>query len=171
MSTTDLSLTEKGIKQAKAAKKYLQEIVFDRIFSSPLIRAKQTAQIITGGKGEIEICDNLHEMFLGKIEGLTWEEQSERYPNADTASGLSKAVIPEGENLEALIKRCNIFIEEKLKPIGISGNILIVSHGITKRALINCLLEKPSHYVDYINWADNTAISEIDWAKKNNSSP
>ena len=166
MSTTDSPLTEKGIHQSEAARDYLQEIIFDHIFASPLIRAKRTAEIICGDEGKIEICDNLKEMHLGKLEGLTWEERHRRFRDIDIEGGLSRAQMPEGESFEDLVSRCNTFIKEKLDAIEKDKNILIVSHGITKRVLINELLGKPRHYADHINWADNTAISEIDRSEK-----
>lgn len=42
----DRELTEKGHEQAKAAAKNLKKIKFDTIFTSPLVRAQQTAKII-----------------------------------------------------------------------------------------------------------------------------
>jgi len=167
MSTTDLPLTDKGIKQAEAAKTYVQKIMrsntFHHIFSSPLIRAKQTAEIISGNEKSIDICADLCEMNLGKLEGLTWEERSALYPDLNLENLLSKAVLPEGEAFEDLFLRCNRFIQNNIKLRLLNENILIASHGITIRVLINCLLGKPKHCVNFLNWSDNTAITEIEW--------
>lgn len=45
---TDIPLNEEGIKQAKLLREKLKDITFDAIFCSPLIRAKQTCEIIAG---------------------------------------------------------------------------------------------------------------------------
>ena len=76
MSSTDLPLTERGILQAEAAHKYLKDVKFDHVFSSPLLRARQTAEIVYGDKDNIQICDELKEMLFGELEGLTWEEKN-----------------------------------------------------------------------------------------------
>ena len=169
VSTTDLPLTERGIKQAEAVRKYLERIVngdFHHIYTSPLIRAKQTMEIICGNninhQNVIDICGELVEMNLGKMEGLTWGESAELYPDIDTAGGLSNAHMPDGERFEDVVERCDHFIQYKLLPLNSMGNVLIVSHGITIRVLINCLLGKAGFNVNYINWPDNTAISQID---------
>ena len=173
MSTTDLPLTEKGIKQAETAKIYIQKILcsssFNQVFSSPLLRAKQTAAIICGNEKSINISDGLSEMNLGKLEGLTWEERIALYPEINLENSLSKAMLPEGETFEDVFLRCKRFIQNNIKRKSLNENILIVSHGITIRIFINCLLGKPKHCVNFLNWSDNTAISEIDWQLHSNS--
>ena len=135
MSSTDLGLTERGVLQAEAAHRYLQDVKFDHVFSSPLLRAMQTAEIICGDKDRIELCDELKEMLFGDMEGLTWEERRSHYPDVDHESGLSQARIDGGESFEDVVVRCNHFIESKLEPRGDGENILIASHGITLRVL------------------------------------
>jgi len=162
MSSTDLTLTERGILQAEAAARYLQGIKFDYVFASPLLRARQTAEIIYGKANGIELCDELKEMLFGEVEGLTWEELRSNFPEVCHRSNLSKATSPGGESFGDVVSRCNSFIESKLRPIKDAPNVLIASHGITIRALINCLLNRPMEHVNYLDWADNAAIAEID---------
>jgi len=166
ISSTDLPLTKKGVAQALAAKEHLKDIVFDRIFSSPLLRAIQTAEIICEDREKVESCEDLKEMLFGDLEGLTWEERYNRYSDIELERELSNAKIPNGESFDDVVLRCNAFIKEKLAPRGDGENILVASHGITLRVLINCLLKKPNEYVNYIDWADNTAIAEIDLPAK-----
>jgi len=162
MSSTDLALTPRGILQAEVAARYLQEIRFDYVFASPLQRAKQTAEIIYGKTDGIELCDELKEMLFGEIEGLTWEELRSNFPEVCHRNSLSKATSPGGESFGDVVSRCNFFIESKLRPIKDAPNVLIASHGITIRALINCLLDRPLEHVNYLDWADNAAVAEID---------
>ena len=172
MSATDLPLTEKGIKQSEAAKEYLSELglnYFHHVFSSHLIRAKQTAAIICGNEKRIIECPDLREMDIGKLEGLTWIERDTLYPEIDIENALSSAILPEGETFDNIHFRCNYFIKNSFNRVKINENVLIVSHGITIRVLINCLLNKADKCVNYINWADNTAISEIELLPDNNS--
>ena len=166
MSTTDLPLTERGIRQAEATKTYLRKLAasetFHHVFSSPLIRAQQTAAVVCENENSIYICKNLREMDLGKLEGLTWAERNNSYPQINVENLLTNAIIPEGESFDDIRCRCNSFINEHLIQKTKDEKILIVSHGITIRVLINSLLGKPDHCVNYINWADNAAVSEIE---------
>ena len=166
MSSTDLPLTDKGFLQAEAARDYLQAQLdtpaFDRVFSSPLLRAKQTAAILCGGEERIEVSSALQEMNLGKLEGMTWAERALGYPDVNMEGGLSGAALPEGESFGDVQARCNQFLDQ-LKGYGNHETILVASHGITIRVLINTLLGKPDHCANFINWADNAALTEVEW--------
>lgn len=63
----DIELNVNGINQAKQISEKLKDIKFDKIFSSPLKRALQTAIIISGG--DIIIDDRLIERSNGELEG------------------------------------------------------------------------------------------------------
>jgi len=163
MSSADLPLTEKGIRQSEATRKYLEDniapYVFHKIYSSPLLRAKQTAEIICRGHGDIKVSAELREMDLGLLEGLSWNKRATRYPHIDIDNNLSHVEFPCGESFYDIQSRCNYFINSL--ELSSNYNVLIVSHGITIRILVNCLLEKEDYCVNYINWTDNTAITEI----------
>ena len=68
---SDHPLNAQGIAQAKAAASRLRErgIIFDRVFSSPLIRAVQTARIVAPGVW-VETDERLIEMDYGPYEGM-----------------------------------------------------------------------------------------------------
>jgi len=163
MSSTDLPLTEKGVRQAQAAMEYLQGNIYGYVYSSPLIRAKQTAAIISGKETGMVIRDELREMNLGRCEGLTWKERYEFYGDIDCEHNLPQAAFPEGEDYADVFARCKAFVMNDLAQIDKDASALVVAHGITIRVLINCIMGKPDHCVNYINWPDNTAITEIDW--------
>ena len=65
--TIDIELNENGINQAKQICEELKNIKFDKIFSSPLKRALQTARIISSG--DIIIDNRLIERSNGYLEG------------------------------------------------------------------------------------------------------
>ena len=173
ISTTDLPLTEKGIKQAQAAQDYLEKLIYPdayhKVFSSPLMRAKQTAAIICGPNMKISEINELREMNLGLLEGLTWDERNINYPGINIENALSGAVMPDGEKYQDVKLRCADFIQSNLVKKYKGKNILIVSHGITIRVLINVLLNKADYCVNYINWPDNTAITETEWSSRSNT--
>ena len=167
LSTTDLPLTEKGIKQAEVTKKFLHEIIgaetIEYAFCSRLLRARQTADIIIKEQCDIIESDYLKEMNVGELEGLTWVERAKKYPYIDIEKSLSCVNMPNGENYHDVETRCKIFIKEYIIPVMTNSNILIVTHGITKRVLVNSLLNKPNEYVNYLNWCDNCSFSEIEF--------
>jgi len=170
ISTTDLPLTERGVRQAERAKEFLKEAIDDiqYAFSSPLLRAKQTAEIVIGGRLNITESADLLEMNLGEMEGCTWAEVREKFSYINIDGKLSEAVLPAGETFADVETRCQKFITEHLANLSKDvNNSLIVTHGITKRVLINCLLGKKKEYVNYLNWADNTSFSIVDLDPKN----
>lgn len=72
---TDIELNETGVKQAETTREKLLNENIDVIISSPLKRARKTAEIIKGERDIPLIIDNgLKERCLGKFEGKTSEE-------------------------------------------------------------------------------------------------
>jgi len=75
----DSPLTEKGEEQAKARGKDLKKIHFDAVFSSDLIRAKRTAELISlDRKLEVNTAKLLRERFFGEWEGKPISEFVEK---------------------------------------------------------------------------------------------
>ena len=76
------SLSERGRKDAEALADRLQDVQVDRIISSPLGRAVDTAQIIGRRVGTpVEVDERLTELDYGAWEGLTVDEIDRRFPN------------------------------------------------------------------------------------------
>lgn len=72
---TDIELNETGVKQAQETKEKLLNQKIDVIISSPLKRARKTAEIIKGERDiPLIIDDGLKERCFGKFEGKTREE-------------------------------------------------------------------------------------------------
>lgn len=137
---SDIELSERGREQAKILGRCLQNEAIERIVSSPLKRAYQTARAIGRFHAvDIEIDEDLRELDQGVFEGLTFREMRKRY-----ASFLSRwvvdpgpLVIPGGESLVDLQQRAWPAIEQI---IAVSRNTLVVSHNFTI-AVILCRLQ------------------------------
>lgn len=72
---SDVELNEYGIYLAKVTAEALKDVNFDVIYSSPLIRAYKTAEIIKGDRNiNIITDDRLKEMSFGIYEGLPSNE-------------------------------------------------------------------------------------------------
>ena len=66
---SNISLNDAGRRQCKRLKYKLKDEKFDICFSSPLVRAVETAMILVGDRVEIKIDDRLIERNLGNYEG------------------------------------------------------------------------------------------------------
>jgi broad specificity phosphatase PhoE len=72
-------LSERGRQQAMALGERLKSVPIDRVISSPLERAHQTAQLIVDGRGlEVETDERLIEFDYGGWEGMTTDEVSSK---------------------------------------------------------------------------------------------
>lgn len=77
---TDIALSQDGIKQAEALRDRLKGD-FDYIYSSPLMRANETAKILASEYNkEVEVVQDIREINFGEWEGLTIKEIAEKYP-------------------------------------------------------------------------------------------
>lgn len=168
ISSTDFKLTEKGIVQSqRIGQKICLELKEKPIsaYCSSLARAKQTLieilRCIGQENAEIIETDLLKEMNLGLLEGMTWEERLQKYPEIDLGKKLSLLQAPHGESYQDVKNRCKTFTEKYLEKETDEKNILIVSHGITLRILINFLLKRPDEDINFLNWLENTALTEL----------
>lgn len=81
LGSVDLPLNEKGRRQAGYAREALKDEQIDVIYSSPMKRACETAEVIRGDRPlEIHTDNGLREISCGKWEGLDGKEVEERYP-------------------------------------------------------------------------------------------
>ena len=126
-------LTEKGINVAKELKNDLSSVDFDYVFSSPLKRAAETASLFGDGHYEIKYDDRLKERSYGDWSGLNKSEIKDQVGEElflSARRGWSTKP-PNGESLEDVSSRVSSFLES----LPLSGNILVVSHGNTIRAI------------------------------------
>ncbi len=141
LGQVDVPLSAAGVKEAKHLKAWLDKEKIGACFTSTLLRARTTAEIITEGhKVKTIPCDELKECSFGVIEGLTYQEIEKRYPKV--AKGLADgtlATFPGGENLKQLNERVKLFLKrlDVLKP---GDTALIVTHGGPLRLLVCYLL-------------------------------
>ena len=119
----DIPLNSRGIEQAKQTAQLLGDRQFDRVYCSPLQRAKQTAQIICENR-QIPIFyePRIAERDMGEFQGKRWDE-------FDTRAFWDYAAnhhYQQAENIRDFYDRVYNFLDE-LK--GKSGRALLVSHG------------------------------------------
>lgn len=78
----DVPINEVGRAQAERARKNLinLKIDYDKIYSSNLVRAYETAKIVNYKNIEIEVDEKIKEMDFGIFEGLSYDEIIKKYP-------------------------------------------------------------------------------------------
>ena len=123
----DIPLNECGKRQAYVCGETMKRLKVDRIVSSPLMRAKDTAKIIGERMGidHITIDEDITERDFGEASGITYQEKCKRYKDRE---------IPGIEKKEVLRKR---MIQAVLKYRTLNRDILMVSHGGCINALID----------------------------------
>ncbi|MGI6211363.1 MAG: histidine phosphatase family protein [Anaerovoracaceae bacterium] len=127
---TDIPLNERGRRQASYARDALKDAGITVCFSSPLLRAHETAEIICRPLGvPVQDVEGFHEHHLGEWEGLTAEEIDRRFPGSIAVwRGHPKDVrIAGGETFQQVRERgTRAFWDVVRKNRG--ETILIVSH-------------------------------------------
>ena len=140
---TDIPLNEEGILSARKAKETVASFDFDICYTSPLIRAKQTAEIVTDGL-EIEvITDNrLTEIGFGELEGAEGVYGKPDHPMYKFFFDPANYVAASGaESLDELFLRIKSFYDDVLSRLILDGkNVLVVAHGAFNAGLITFLL-------------------------------
>lgn len=135
---TDVKLGALGIEQAERVRDLLATERIDIIFSSNLERASKTADIIASRhKMEVITCAELKEVNFGELEGLTFKEIAQRYPEVakSWAEGKTDLKYPCGESLSELAERASNFTR-RLKNVSPEQTVLIVAHSGVLRLLM-----------------------------------
>ena len=134
LGSTDLPLSEIGRQQAKAAAARLEGLEFS-LFSSPLIRAVQTAEPMNR---PITVIPELQELCAGEWDGLTFDEIRVRYPELYDIRATDKTVSPPGaEPNDVGLRRFQKGME---KAAGLcEGDFAVVAHGAVIQLFLNAL--------------------------------
>ncbi|MBO6158564.1 MAG: histidine phosphatase family protein [Firmicutes bacterium] len=144
---TDIPLNEEGRKMAREAAAEYQHVHFDICYCSPLIRARETAEILLKDRDvPIVLDDRLKEMNFGIYEGI---ENSFSIPDCPInvffwhPEQYTKPV--EGaESMEQLFARTGEFLNELVYPKLEDGkDILIVGHGAMNCSIVCQVLDLP----------------------------
>lgn len=139
-------LTELGVEQAKKLSQHLKDIDFKKVYSSPQDRALQTTKLLLGDKNmEITTIDEFQEINMGKVEGIPREKFEKNYPIEyhnfwNNAMDYNPSAY-NGESYEEILHRVKLGLEKLIKENN-DGNILVISHGVTLKAIFNIINEK-----------------------------
>jgi broad specificity phosphatase PhoE len=109
----DIALSERGRSDARRLQARLEGVRFDRVISSPLARARETAGILAPG-ATVELEPRLAEADYGDWEGLTREVLAERWPDLRRRWDADPGTVrpPGGESGRMVARRARSFLHD-----------------------------------------------------------
>ncbi len=142
----DIDLSSKGVEEAKSAGEKLKGYSFNKAYTSALIRAQRTLDIILEiiGQTNIPVVKDkaLNERMYGDLQGLNKDETREKYGAEQVKLWRRSYDVqpPNGESLKDTAARVLPYYNSKIVPDLKNGeDILIVAHGNSLRALVMSL--------------------------------
>jgi broad specificity phosphatase PhoE len=160
----DLPLNVRGIEQAeRLAARLAEEEQIDVLYTSPLIRARATAEIIAQRFELHPIPDlRLVERSIGKLEGLTLDDFEQNYPDLYRLWRHSKDNfnLPDEETREECLERIQSFLA-MLRSRYMGARVALVTHGGTLSLMLGASIgldltkRFPFHF-------DNASLSKLD---------
>lgn len=164
---SDVDLNENGIYLAELTGKALRDVTFDMAFTSPLIRAKHTAQCILAGR-EVPIIEDerLIEISFGIYEGCCYAEENRQVPQQWIENFFHApqdyVAAPGGESLDDVEKRTRDFMEDICSRKELQDKTILVStHGCALRGLLNSIRESNREGYWHGGVSKNCAVSIV----------
>lgn len=142
---TDVPLNENGRILAELTGRGMKGIRFDHCFSSPLSRARETAEILlreSGNNISISFDDRIKEMNFGSFEGISVRDEQVAQFLKDPVVDFK---IPGGESIQEVMKRTQEFLKELIAKDD-NKTYLVSTHGCALRAMLNFLYENQDDY-------------------------
>jgi len=139
---SNIELNEYGRELARKTGEALKDVKFDYVYSSPLIRAYETAQLLLGDREtSIVTDDRIQEISFGVYEGLSYHPDHHTIPDKDFIHFFNAPEcykVPEnGESFEEVIKRTGEFWQELTEnPRHENKTILVSTHGCALKAIL-----------------------------------
>jgi broad specificity phosphatase PhoE len=144
---TDVNLDEVGVKQAELLGRYLRNWELEAIYSSPLMRAIDTANIIARyQKIDVHITEGLVDFDYGEWQSLPEREAERLYPTLynEWHNNPHKVKMPGGESLEDVKRRAIGVVSDVISKY--QGSIVLVAHRVVNKVLICSLLGLNNSY-------------------------
>lgn len=154
----DTSLTEKGVKQSLTVAKILAGIKADVIYTSPLKRTYETAvQIRRVTKLKLKTNNKLLEISHGEWEGKKPEEfnDKEKLRLEKWRRNPVGVQMPNGENINDVVKRCCFFVDELDK-----GRYIVVAHDLVIRVIASMAIKQDFKYL-WKYYLDNCGVTTV----------
>jgi broad specificity phosphatase PhoE len=155
---TDTQLDSVGREQARSAAARLAALRPERIVSSDLVRAHDTALRLA----ELEVAHDprLREMNFGDREGMTWREAWAAFPEGMRAwVDGDQTQIPGSETYRGAGERLADALADHLTRLSPGGTLVVVAHGAVLRTGVCAFLQIPESH-----WSSFGGLSNCSWA-------
>lgn len=170
----DFPLTERGLMQADDAANFIERKGITAVYSSPLVRALDTAEAVAQRTGlDVNVDGDFNNIFLGEWEGRLKNEIRERFPKEwEIWTTRPEYLNMEGmETLDSVQRRSVRRVNEIARSA--AGDFLIVTHRAVIKPLLSGLLgiEKPYFWRLHIDTAALSVVEKLEgergWMLKN----
>lgn len=146
----DMELSPLGHRQAKHLAKFLDDRPFDRIYCSPMVRVRQTAEPLLDALGQAAVViDDLREVDFGVWTGYKWYEIEGKFgmDAIDWLVHLQNGDVPEAEPMDVYESRIKRSLDRILSE-GEGDDVLVFCHGGVIRMLLALLLKESFSTMD-----------------------
>lgn len=152
--SADIPLAENGISLAEKTGEALKNVSFDLCITSPLARARKTAELILEKQKRevpVRVDERIQEINFGDLEGVVCFTDDHEYLNDQMKDFFEepwKFKRPaHGEDIADILKRTKAFWEELIHDSMLQDKtILIASHGCAVRALLHNVYKDPGNF-------------------------
>ena len=138
----DAELSPEGLEEARRTAAVLAPCPLDAVYSSPLLRARQTAEPMAVPRGlDVQIVEELVEVDVGRWEGMRWNEVEREFPEEYRGFIRDAGACPYfgGETLEQVrgrvVPRLKKLLEDNL-----GRTIAVVAHNVVNRTYLADLM-------------------------------
>lgn len=141
----DMELSPLGHDQSRSMAEYLKSLKFNRVYTSPMVRVRQTAIPILKASGhEPVIIDQLREVDFGAWTGFKWHQIQEEFglDAEDWLTHLEEGNIADAETAKQYTSRIGNGLRRILSE-STGTNVVVICHGGVIRMLLSLLLEFP----------------------------
>ena len=160
-------LSAKGEIQLETLQRFFADIPLNKIYTSPLLRATQTAQAVRGKQTcPIEKQEKLIELNMGLWQGHTYNEVKLQFPRRfkNWEKHLWLLHTPKGESVFHLSKRVRHCFQQIIKE-NENQTVAIVSHGCAIRTLMCHIENRPLYQLNRIPLPGNASVIGVKYEK------
>ena len=159
----DVELDETGHSQAAAVAPWIARLRPVALWSSDLVRARETAAYVEKETGLVATLDaRLREYDVGERSGLTTGQFAERFPDEHAAwLADNRADVPGAEETSEVLSRSLPAYEEVLGALGPRELAVVVTHGAALKVSVAALLGWPAEHADSLQGLRNCAVAML----------
>lgn len=159
----DVDISPKGYRQLEELKERFKDIKLDKIYTSPLKRAVQTARIVNYYQ-HLDLIRNpeIVEINAGDFQGKKWSDLPILFPKAyhDWKENQEEFKAPNGETMKDVSNRV-VSAMNRIVADNVGNTIAVISHGCAIKTYQCYLKGETLAYMSKLGWADNSSVSKI----------